>query len=45
MHLKSHESPRNQGRNDKGKGGSARKRQNLKKLNRLRQKLKSSEKD
>lgn len=27
MRLKSHESPRHQGRNHKGKGGSARKRQ------------------
>ncbi|MDX2272741.1 MAG: hypothetical protein NW237_12480 [Cyanobacteriota bacterium] len=41
MHLKKHESPRNQGRNDHGKGGSARKRQLDKRqrqlMNRLRE--------
>lgn len=38
--LKSHESPRSTGRNDKGKGGSARARQKRKTLKRLRQSLK-----
>jgi len=39
--LKSWESPRRQGRNDKGKGGSARQRQLRKQTNMLRNKLKS----
>lgn len=39
--LKSWESPRRQGRNDKGKGGSARKRQLKKRLQMLRNQLKS----
>jgi len=38
--LKSWESPRKQGRNHKGKGGSARARQLKKKFSTLRQKLK-----
>jgi len=38
--LKSWESPRKQGRNNKGKGGSARARQLKKKFSNLRQKLK-----
>jgi hypothetical protein len=38
--LKSWESPRNEGRNDKGKGGSARQRQLKKRTQMLRQKLK-----
>lgn len=38
--LKRWESPRNQGRNHKGRGGSARQRQKQKQLNMLRQKLK-----
>jgi hypothetical protein len=41
MRLKSHETPRSQGRNNKGKGGSARKRQMVKTFKRLTQKLKS----
>jgi hypothetical protein len=41
MRLKRHESPRRQGRNDKGRGGTARQKQ-LKKRNRsLLKKLKS----
>ena len=40
--LKSWESPRRQGRNHKGKGGSARKRQLKKRLQMLRNKLKSN---
>jgi hypothetical protein len=40
QHLKRWESPRREGRNDKGKGGSARQRQKLKQLKGLRQKLK-----
>jgi hypothetical protein len=40
--LKRWESPRREGRNDKGKGGSARARQLRKQQNRLRQKLKQS---
>ena len=40
--LKSWESPRKQGRNNKGKGGSARARQLKKKFSTLRQKLKQS---
>lgn len=38
--LKSWESPRSEGRNDKGKGGSARQRQRKKQLQMLRKKLK-----
>ena len=38
--LKRWESPRNEGRNDKGKGGSARQRQRKKQLQMLRKKLK-----
>ncbi|MGI0487275.1 hypothetical protein ACN4EK_17670 [Pantanalinema rosaneae CENA516] len=38
--LKRWESPRRQGRNDKGKGGSARQRQRRKQFQALRQKLK-----
>jgi hypothetical protein len=38
--LKRWESPRNEGRNDKGKGGSARQRQLKKRTQMLRQKLK-----
>jgi hypothetical protein len=38
--LKRWESPRREGRNDKGKGGSARQRQRQKQLQVLRQKLK-----
>ena len=41
--LKSWESPRRQGRNNKGKGGSARKRQLKKRLQMLRNKLKSNQ--
>lgn len=40
MYLKSHESPRNQGRNDKGKGGSARARQKRKQFKQLSNYLK-----
>ena len=40
MYLKSHESPRNLGRNSKGKGGSARTRQKKKQFKMLAQKLK-----
>ncbi|WP_255407475.1 hypothetical protein [Limnothrix sp. PR1529] len=42
MHLKSHESPRNRGRNDKGRGNPARAKQKRKALQRLRQTLKRS---
>ena len=38
--LKRWESPRKEGRNDKGKGGSARQRQKKKQLQMLRKKLK-----
>jgi DUF4097 and DUF4098 domain-containing protein YvlB len=38
--LKRWESPRREGRNDKGKGGSARQRQRRKQMQALRQKLK-----
>ena len=38
--LKRWESPRSEGRNDKGKGGSARQRQRKKQLQLLRKKLK-----
>jgi hypothetical protein len=40
--LKRWESPRREGRNDKGRGGSARQRQKQKQMKALRQKLKSS---
>ncbi len=40
--LKRWESPRRQGRNDKGKGGSARQRQLKKREKQLRKKLKDS---
>jgi hypothetical protein len=43
--LKRWESPRRQGRNDKGKGGSARQRQLKKQQQLLRKKLKDSPKD
>lgn len=39
MRLKRWESPRNQGRNDKGKGGAARQRQLSKRNRRLKVKL------
>lgn len=39
--LKRWESPRKEGRNDKGKGGSARQRQKRKQFQMLRKKLKS----
>ncbi|MCF4970486.1 hypothetical protein [Nostoc sp. CMAA1605] len=42
MRLKRWESPRREGRNDKGKGGSARKRQLKKQRQMLRQKLKEA---
>ncbi|HEY9625304.1 MAG TPA: hypothetical protein V6C78_33600 [Crinalium sp.] len=41
--LKRWESPRREGRNDKGKGGSARQRQRRKQLQALRQKLKQDD--
>lgn len=41
--LKRWESPRRQGRNDKGKGGSARQRQLKKQYQMLRRKLKSEQ--
>ncbi|BAZ32364.1 hypothetical protein NIES4074_48680 [Cylindrospermum sp. NIES-4074] len=44
MQLKRWESPRKEGRNDKGRGGSARKRQLKKQRQMLRQKLKNREK-
>ncbi|MEA5506353.1 hypothetical protein VB735_25225 [Halotia wernerae UHCC 0503] len=44
MQLKRWESPRREGRNDKGKGGSARKRQLKKQRQMLRQRLKESNK-
>ncbi len=43
--LKRWESPRNEGRNDKGKGGSARQRQLKKRTQMLRQKLKDQGKN
>jgi hypothetical protein len=43
--LKRWESPRNEGRNDKGKGGSARQRQLKKRTQMLRNKLKEQSKD
>ena len=42
-HLKRHESPRTQGRNDKGQGGSARARQLRKKTQTLRKRLKTEQ--
>lgn len=42
--LKSWESPRNEGRNNKGKGGSARQRQKRKQFQMLRKKLKGDSK-
>ena len=42
--LKRWESPRREGRNDKGKGGSARQRQKQKQMKLLRQKLKDNSK-
>jgi hypothetical protein len=44
MRLKRWESPRKEGRNDKGRGGSARKRQLKKQRQMLRQKLKEAKK-
>jgi hypothetical protein len=41
--LKRWESPRREGRNDKGRGGSARQRQKQKQLKALKQKLKQSD--
>ena len=41
--LKSWESPRREGRNDKGRGGSARQRQRRKQFQMLRQKLKQND--
>jgi hypothetical protein len=41
MYIKSHESPRKTGRNDKGRGGSARARQLRKQQQVLRKKLKA----
>lgn len=41
--LKRWESPRREGRNDKGRGGSARQRQKQKQLKQLKQKLKQSD--
>jgi hypothetical protein len=43
--LKRWESPRSEGRNDKGKGGSARQRQLKKRMQMLRNKLKEQSKD
>lgn len=43
MRLKSWESPRRQGRNDKGRGGSARSRQLRKQQQQLRRKLKENQ--
>lgn len=40
QHLKRWESPRRQGRNDKGRGGSARQRQRQKQMKTLAKKLK-----
>ncbi|BAY34795.1 hypothetical protein NIES2107_67040 [Nostoc carneum NIES-2107] len=44
MRLKRWESPRREGRNDKGKGGSARQRQLKKQRQMLRQRLKENQK-
>ncbi|MBF2075718.1 MAG: hypothetical protein IGS50_18445 [Synechococcales cyanobacterium C42_A2020_086] len=41
--LKRWESPRREGRNDKGRGGSARQRQKQKQLKALRQRLKPND--
>jgi len=43
--MKRWESPRREGRNDKGRGGSARKRQKRKQFQALRQKLKNQATD
>jgi hypothetical protein len=43
MQLKRWESPRRQGRNDKGKGGSARQRQLKKQYSMLRKRLKDNQ--
>lgn len=45
MRLKSHESPRHRGRNDRGRGGTARKKQLDKRNRALLQKLKDQSKD
>ncbi|MEA5620438.1 hypothetical protein VB711_21705 [Cronbergia sp. UHCC 0137] len=45
MRLKRWESPRREGRNDKGRGGSARKRQLKKQRQMLLQQLKESKKE
>lgn len=45
MRIKSWESPRRRGRNDKGKGGSARQRQLKKRNQMLRKKLKRQQDD
>jgi hypothetical protein len=45
MRLKRWESPRKEGRNDKGKGGSARKRQLKKQQQMLRKRLKEGTKN
>ncbi|WP_392408606.1 hypothetical protein ACF3DV_11000 [Chlorogloeopsis fritschii PCC 9212] len=45
MRLKRWESPRRQGRNDKGKGGSARQRQLKKQQQMLRRKLKTGDEE
>ncbi|AFY38795.1 hypothetical protein Lepto7376_2521 [[Leptolyngbya] sp. PCC 7376] len=45
MRIKSWESPRRRGRNDKGKGGSARQRQLKKRNKMLRNKLKRQQDD
>lgn len=45
MRLKRWESPRKQGRNDKGKGGTARKRQLKKQQQMLRKRLKDNRQD
>jgi hypothetical protein len=44
MRLKRWESPRREGRNDKGRGGSARQRQLKKQVQMLRKKLKEGDK-
>ncbi len=44
MQLKRWESPRREGRNDKGRGGAARKRQLKKQKQMLRQKLRETQK-
>ncbi|OKH12724.1 hypothetical protein [[Limnothrix rosea] IAM M-220] len=45
MRIKSWESPRRRGRNDKGKGGSARQRQLKKRNQMLKKKLKGQQND